>query len=117
MSAHHTTPQVTFGVLEIQNEKVIVASDRWFEWLECNSHFNFQNRVGKFTGRKEQRRHTFYWYGYRRIKGKLKKKYLGKSEKLTDKKLYETAKYFGIAIRRSGTGPAVKSREAPMKES
>ena len=102
MAGHRTTPQVRHGILEVCAnsgeivERIIVGSDRWFEWLTFNHHFYFLNNVGKFTARKEKRRNTQYWYAYLRIDGKLRKKYLSNSEQVTDKKLYDTAKSFGL---------------------
>ena len=102
MGAHRNTPQVRGGVLFVRTdtgdneERIIVGGDRWEEWLDENHHFSFINDVGKFTARKDRRRNTYYWYAYRKINGKLKNKYLGKSDKLTDQKLYDTAKSFGL---------------------
>ena len=102
MAAHRNTPFVKYGILEVRTdvgevlEKIMVGSDRWFEWLSDDHHFYFKNNLGKFTARKEERRNTFYWYAYRKINGQLKKKYLGASAKLTDKNLYDTAKWFGL---------------------
>ena len=96
------TPQIKYGILEVCTnsgeivERIIVGSDRWFEWLTSSHHFYFLNSVGKFTARKEKRRNTEYWYAYRKVDGRLRKRYLGSSEQLTDKKLCDSAKSFGL---------------------
>ncbi len=100
MGAHYTTPQVKYGVLryrtktgrEIQLHQITVGSDDWFSWLKQNHRFNFEARIGSFTARKEQRGKGFYWYGFRKILGKVKKKYLGTDAKLNNKILYEVAR-------------------------
>lgn len=65
-------------------------SAEWLEWLQNNDSFRFEDRLqcnsdlGVFTARKEK---NDYWYGYRKFYGKLHKKYIGKSEQCTAKKL------------------------------
>ena len=77
MSAHYTTPKVLHGVLKIthannkQLEPIIVGSDRWFSWLQTAQSFNYLGEVGQFTARKEKRRNTQYWYGCKKIGGKV----------------------------------------------
>ena len=106
MGAHYNTPQVKRGILHYrmqihngtQSLQMIVGADDWFDWLEENHHFNYLGTVGQFTARKEtiKNRNRSYWYAYRKINGKLKKEYLGSSDKLTDKKLYDTAKVLNL---------------------
>ncbi len=99
MGAHYTTPQVKYGRLryrtktgrKIQFHEVTVGSKEWFLWLERNHSFNLEARIGSFTARKEQRGKGFYWYGFRKIKGRVKKKYLGADAKLNNKTLHEAA--------------------------
>ncbi len=59
-----------------------VGSDAWYEWLanEQNKSFAFRNDLGTFTARREWLRNGWYWYAYRRSKGKLRKVYLGRTE-------------------------------------
>src|SRR5438045_3595047 len=66
-----------------------VGSDAWYAWLanEQNKSFSFRNDVGTFTARRERLRNGWYWYAYRRSKGKLHKVYLGRAEKLTLERL------------------------------
>ncbi len=100
MGAHYTTPQVKYGRLryriktgrKIQFHEVTVGSKAWFDWLEHNHSFNLEARIGSLTARKEKRGKGFYWYGFRKILGKVKKKYLGASAKLNNKALHEAAR-------------------------
>ena len=99
MGAHYSTPQVKYGVLrhrtkhgrKTEYHEITVGSSAWFEWLEDNHHFNIETPTGSFHARKERRRNRFYWYGAKQTKGRVKKKYLGASVKLTNKTLHEAA--------------------------
>ena len=64
---------------------VVVGSDAWYTWLADQQiqSFSFRNCLGTFTARRERKRHGWYWYAYRKRAGRLRKAYLGKTEKLT----------------------------------
>src|SRR6266487_327445 len=66
-----------------------VGSAAWYAWLadEQNKSFAFRNDLGTFTARRERQRNGWYWYAYRRSKGKLHKVYLGRTEELTLERL------------------------------
>jgi predicted ATPase/DNA-binding CsgD family transcriptional regulator len=68
---------------------VVVGSDSWYTWLanEQNHSFSFKNLLGTFTARRERKRHGWYWYAYHKRDGKLRKAYLGKTEKITLERL------------------------------
>src|SRR5437899_5420286 len=72
---------------------IIVGSESWYAWLahEQNQSFSFKNHLGTFTGRRERKRHGWYWYFYHKCNGKLRKAYLGKTEKLTLERLNAVA--------------------------
>jgi predicted nucleic acid-binding Zn-ribbon protein len=59
-------------------------------WLESATSFRFQPRNGgkPYTVRKES---GIYWYGCRKIAGKVRKKYIGKSSEVTMDKLEKIA--------------------------
>lgn len=80
---HQTTPE--------QSQRVLVGSRQWFEWLSNQNSFAFVNDTGRFTSRKEKRPGGWYWYAYRRIGGKLKTAYLGKTEELYLERLNRVA--------------------------
>jgi len=73
----------------------------WFAWLDAptTTHFAyplFDPRVGYITGvmtvRKEVRaRGGVYWTGYRRVEGRLRKAYLGRTATLTHARLAAAA--------------------------
>ncbi len=64
-----------------------LGSKPWFEWLADQTGFVYQGSTGHFTARSELRRGILYWYGHRRLNGKLTKTYLGKSQELTLERL------------------------------
>ena len=68
---------------------VVVGSESWYAWLahEQNQSFSFKNHLGTFTARRERKRHGWYWYIYHKRNGKLRKAYLGKTEKITLERL------------------------------
>src|SRR5947209_7642924 len=67
----------------------------WCEWLEQTPSFAFRGRRGTYTARSEQiKQGDWYWYAYQRSQQRLHKKYLGKSEALTLRRLEEVAAHF-----------------------
>jgi len=60
-----------------------VNSSAWFVWLALGQTFYYKTSVGSITARCEKRRNGFFWYAFRRRKGKLCKVYLGGSAYLT----------------------------------
>lgn len=74
-------------VLRMTNE-----DPAWFAWLDEVSSFAFYGQRGSFTARKEtKQRGAVYWYAYRKLEGKLAKKYLGKTADLTFARLEDVA--------------------------
>ncbi len=68
---------------------VIVGSDAWYTWLtsESTRSFTLRSHLGTFTARCEQKRNGWYWYIYRRQRGKLRKAYLGKAKEISFERL------------------------------
>src|SRR5215218_7853643 len=92
-------PHVADGVLYVQESPgappVALDSPMWTAWLEDRAmhSFSFEGPSGTFTARKEHRSgsNEEYWSAYRKQGGKLRKVYLGKTEKLTLVRLDEAA--------------------------
>lgn len=63
------------------------------DWLEQNDSFAFHSRGGmRYTARKQKgQRGSSYWYAYRRLRGRIVKRYLGKTADLTLARLEEVA--------------------------
>ena len=64
------------------------------EWLEQIASFSFHSRGGMYYTVRKQRtqRGSSYWYAYRRLHGRIVKRYLGKSSDLTLVRLEEIAR-------------------------
>lgn len=83
------TPVVKHGAL-IYEEKtpigtgshtIYMDSPEWYVWIK--RHHTFRMQIGDlvFTIRAEKKqRGTYYWYAYKRIAGKLFKRYIGMDE-------------------------------------
>lgn len=63
------------------------------DWLEQNNSFSFYSCRGMhYTARKQKgQRGSSYWYAYRRLHGRLVKRYLGRTADLTLARLEEVA--------------------------
>jgi predicted ATPase/DNA-binding CsgD family transcriptional regulator len=93
-------PKVREGSLQqqsaedISTQTIEIGTAEWYSWLEQHRAFTFETPRTTFTARKEQRPGGWYWYAYRRMRGKLHSFYLGKSEDLTLERLNATAEVF-----------------------
>lgn len=75
------------GILKLPNGKCIeVGTWDWFQWLgssDANS-FRFETDYGckNYTARREELKSGEFWYAYKKIGGKLHKRYMGILEEL-----------------------------------
>ncbi len=107
MSQKRQLPIVDDGYLYVgeNNEKRIpVDSPAWFRALSDLRSFVYKESDYYLTIRSEKRRNSYYWYGYRRIDGKLKKIYLGRDADLTLEKLKSSAAKI-VELRSQPTSP------------
>ena len=89
--------QWVYGV-EVPSGSVQLDSAAWFGWLaaETTRRFSYplyEREVGYIVGwitvRKERRqRGSEYWVAYRRVRGQVRKVYLGRSEAVTTQRLH-----------------------------
>jgi hypothetical protein len=87
------------GLIETEGGKVFeLDSSKGFVWLESVSSFRYEPSGGNkpYTVRQEAKKGGDYWYGYRKVAGKLHKKYIGKSSELSTAKLEEIAEALNI---------------------
>jgi len=95
-------------------EQCVIGSDEWIEvledkhlksirlvslnytWTEGVWYTNDTRTVEEInvemTLRKEMRAGTAHWYAYRRVLGTLYKRYVGQSDKLTERRLIDVAR-------------------------
>jgi chromosome segregation ATPase len=86
-----TIPSVVQGLIEAEDGKVFeLDSPKGSAWLELIGSFRFEPAGdGKpYTVRREP---SGYWYGCRKIAGKVRKKYIGKTSEVRTAKLEEIA--------------------------
>lgn len=85
----------TNGLMELkQGDIVEVGTNRWYKWLADNPSFRFESGFAgenSFTARKHERDTNDFWYAYRKIAGKAKSCYLGKTDQLSLEKLLAAA--------------------------
>ena len=85
---------VVQGLIETEDGKVFeLDSCKGSAWLESVSSFRYEPTGANkpYTVRQETKKGGDYWYGYRKVAGKLHKKYIGKSSELIRAKLEEIA--------------------------
>jgi LuxR family maltose regulon positive regulatory protein len=86
-------------------------SKTWFSWLDNHEGFAYEDESGRFTARCEQiKGKGAYWYAYRRHGKKVRKKYLGKTAKLTSQRLQKIAA--ALAETKAKVPPAALNSEA-----
>jgi chromosome segregation ATPase len=84
-------PSVVQGTIETEDGKVFeLDSPKGVAWLEAISSFRFEPSSGRkaYTVRREL---SGYWYGCRKIAGKVRKKYIGKTSEINTAKLEAAA--------------------------
>lgn len=91
-NAYHKTPTIISNTLYTEDEYtgLLVGSAAWFRWLE-EFRLTFHVTEPGFTVRCEQRRRVVFWYGYKRIGGKLHKAYIGRTPDVNPKRLADVA--------------------------
>jgi len=83
-------PAVIQGIVEVEGKVFELDSPKGAAWVESIGSFRFEpSGDGKpYTVRREP---SGYWYGCRKIAGKVRKKYIGKSSEVSVAKLEEIA--------------------------
>jgi chromosome segregation ATPase len=94
MSNFMAIASVVQGLIETEDGKVFeLDSPKGSAWLESVTSFRYEPTGANkpYTVRQETKKGGDYWYGYRKVAGKLHKKYIGKSSELNTAKLEEIA--------------------------
>ena len=83
-------PTVAQGMLSDDGVIIELSSEQWLDWVNKHASFRYEpiTDVTGFTARAEK---SGYWYGYRKVSGKLHKRYIGKPEELTVERLEDIA--------------------------
>ena len=85
---------VTAGIMELPDGHCFeVGSHEWWQWVNSEGaesfRFECDHGVKGYRARREfiKSRSGSFWYAYKRIERKLRKRYLGKSDELTLERL------------------------------
>lgn len=83
-------PTVAQAMLSDDGVIIELSSPQWLDWVNKHASFRYEpiTDVTGFTARAEK---SGYWYGYRKVSGKLHKRYIGKPEELTVERLEDIA--------------------------
>lgn len=86
--------------LHLPDKTIAIGSSEWIQWLEANKSFRFEcpqttqiqggfteTNMAGFTGIKQGK----YWQAHKKVRGQLRREYLGKPQELTYETLRETA--------------------------
>ena len=109
-------PSIAGGILIPEGDSSIIINEdaqRWLQWLETAKSFRYvpESSDAPFTARKEK---SDYWYGYRKVAGKLHKRYIGKPGELTLERLEEVA---ALLNEPSQPRPEKAPQELPKSDS
>src|SRR4028119_1521305 len=88
-------PSVIQGTVEVEGKVFELDSPKGSAWVETIGSFRYEPSSDSkpYTVRKEA---SGYWYGCRKVAGKVRKKYIGKSSDVAVAKLEEIAEALEI---------------------
>jgi len=106
-----TIAAVIQGTVEVEGKVFELDSPKGSAWLESVTSFRFEpSGINKpYTARKESGKGGNYWYGYRKVAGKLHKKYIGKGAELSTAKLEEIAEALNTPPQPRVTGKVTET--------
>lgn len=77
--------------------EIPVGSAKWFAKMQGMDFSSFRVEIfrvppcsGTFTARAEERGGNTYWYGYKKVEGRLRKVYMGRPDEISEQKLLDT---------------------------
>lgn len=84
-----------------EGERIEPDTGNFYQWLHNNDSFRVEAGENSYRARKESYTGTDYWYGVKKVVGKLHKRFIGKTEEVTHERLG--------AIARNIRQPSAKS--------
>ncbi|HEY1292090.1 MAG TPA: LuxR C-terminal-related transcriptional regulator [Chloroflexota bacterium] len=96
MARHHVPivhgDRLDAGFIEgTAQSELRIGSQDWFAWIDAHDAFSYKGTGGVFSARRERRHGGWYWYAYRKWRGRLQKEYLGLPGDLTLPRLAHVA--------------------------
>src|SRR4028119_1560922 len=88
-------PSVIQGTVEVEGKVFELDSPKGSAWVETIGSFRYEpaGDAKPYTVRKEA---SGYWYGCRKVAGKVRKKYIGKTSEVSTAKLEEIAEALDV---------------------
>jgi chromosome segregation ATPase len=112
-----TIPSILQGLIETKDGKVFeLDSPKGVAWVEAIGSFRFEpaGNAKPYTVRKEA---SGYWYGCRKVAGKVRKKYIGKTSEVSTAKLEEIAEALEVPpVPRVNKVPEVAQKVAQVAQ-
>src|SRR6266566_7297439 len=109
---------LTLGTQTLPSE-ITSGDEVWTQWLAAVSSFGFEGRSGiHCTIRKERlQRGDAYWYAYRSVRGRTKKRYLGRTADLSFARLEEVSALFANEEQHTWQStPEAQNREPAVRQ-
>lgn len=96
-----TTPTVISNILYTDDPATgtKVGSFEWFCYLEDATKFYVDCGASGFTCRKEKMRNGYFWYAYKKVNGKLHKRYIGLKESIDQKRLQDIESFIRFSLK------------------
>jgi hypothetical protein len=93
MSNQMQPPYITENstYLTTENGQISLESPDFTQWLEANGSFRFEAGENSYRARKDKLPTGIYWYAYKKVSGKLHKRYIGKTEEVNYARLHQVA--------------------------
>lgn len=82
---------LALGYLYDSGKQIEADSPEFYDWLQSHSSFKVEAAENSYRARKESYTSNDYWYGVKKVDGKLHKKFIGKSDEVTCDRLKEVA--------------------------
>ena len=77
--------------LTTEEAQINLDSPDFLKWLQVNSSFRFECGDNSYRARKDKLPNGIYWYAYKKVSGKLHKRYIGKTEEVNYARLLQVA--------------------------
>jgi hypothetical protein len=113
-----TIPSVMQGLIETEDGKVFeLDSPKGSAWLESIGSFRFEP-AGDSKACTVRREPSGYWYGCRKVAGKVRKKYIGKTSEVNTAKLEEIAAALEVPPQPGVTGAieSVRPQDSQLRK-
>lgn len=79
------------GYLDDSGKQIEADTEEFHDWLQNNDSFRVDAGENSYRARKESYTGTDYWYGVKKVAGKLHKRFIGKTEEVTRDRLSAVA--------------------------